>query len=99
MRPLVRPTLSLAFAACLVSGMLSCASRITEPDDPFATDDMGGVMQGRCPEVACGAGSRCFKGACVPDLGPCGGDDECQNDSFCDAGRCTPYGPRTKQSD
>jgi len=35
----------------------------------------------------------------VQDLGPCAVDDDCLGDSFCEQGRCIPYGPKTKLSD
>jgi len=40
---------------------------------------------------ACAAGQICWSGSCIPDI-PCGTDDDCQNDTYCQMGHCVPYG-------
>jgi hypothetical protein len=66
---------------------------------PDARTDAGGHADedaGSC-DVPCGGAccretQRCAHATCVPDLGPCAADDDCAGDSYCDGGRCTPYG-------
>ena len=46
----------------------------------------------------CGAGLTCYAGTCIPVQPPCKSDNDCQNDSYCDAAShaCVPYGPPGK---
>jgi hypothetical protein len=50
---------------------------------------------GACGDVCCEDGQVCHLAStqCVPDLGPCAGNDDCQDDSFCDDAQkiCVPY--------
>src|SRR5262249_7744210 len=32
-----------------------------------------------------------YDGQCIPNVS-CGSDDDCQNDTYCEMGRCVPYG-------
>jgi len=52
----------------------------------------------RCPGVPCPGGMLCHLGLCIPDQGSCQDDDHCINDSYCEKGRCLPYGIKTKTS-
>ncbi len=55
-----------------------------------------------CGAACCAAGERCTgEGVCASDLGPCAGDGDCLDDSYCHEGRCTPYGtpPRGDRND
>jgi hypothetical protein len=89
-------TASLILLLCLPG----CAPpRTGGVDDPGGGGADMATPAGSCPQVACPAGALCYKGACVPDRGPCTSDDDCQDDSFCDGGRCIPYGPRTRMND
>ncbi|MEZ4222794.1 MAG: FG-GAP-like repeat-containing protein [Polyangiaceae bacterium] len=59
---------------------------------------------GTCPTTPCASGKYCLLGQCVDDFGPCtvsadGKDDSCENDSYCENGKCIPYGSATKQND
>jgi hypothetical protein len=50
---------------------------------------------GACGDECCEADDVCLvaSGQCIPDLGPCATNDDCQDDSYCDAGQsiCAPY--------
>jgi len=45
-----------------------------------------------CGASCCGAGEICRFDSCVSDLGPCTTNDDCWGDSYCEEGRCVPYG-------
>jgi len=46
-----------------------------------------------CGSVCCAGDERCTgEGVCALDLGPCAGDGDCLDDSYCHELRCTPYG-------
>ncbi|HPH27295.1 MAG TPA: hypothetical protein PLA87_10640, partial [Pseudomonadota bacterium] len=46
--------------------------------------DMGGPDYKTCGAGAtCPLGYTCYKNRCVPDLGHCCKDDDCQNDTHC----------------
>jgi len=65
------------------------------PGSDSGADDGGAIEceDGRdaCAGECCDAGDRCAHGACIPDV-PCASNDECQEDSWCEDGACTPYG-------
>ena len=98
----------------LAVGVLSCDGDVMSGGDGATAGDAASsdgsanpgdgadkreAAPGSCPGTPCAKGSVCFKGACLPDLGPCKGDDDCINDSFCHQGRCVPYGPGVKLFD
>ncbi len=66
------------------------------PGSSASTPDSGRGGDGGC---SCPSGFVCHQGACVEDLGPCQSDDDCLGDSFCEAGRCVPYGAGTRTHD
>ena len=43
---------------------------------------------------ACPEGEACIDGECVAGEGPCTGDDECANDTYCEDGICLPWETR-----
>ena len=73
---------------CVALGDLGVVPDAELHDLGGADCDSGIVCEGVC----CGAGQRCAYRMCVVDLGPCATNDDCAGDSYCDAGRCTPYG-------
>ncbi|MBI4701004.1 MAG: hypothetical protein HY744_07575 [Deltaproteobacteria bacterium] len=53
----------------------------------------GGCPGAQCAEVCCEKGQFCALGtACAVEQAPCGNNDECWFDSYCEAGQCIPYG-------
>ncbi len=83
--------------------LLGCAARDLgidgeEGNQPGETED-GGSKPSKCPAAPCAAGSLCIDGSCIPTEGPCGTDEDCINDSYCEKGVCIPYGPKTRKND
>jgi len=61
--------------------------------DDGAAGDGGCAME--CGADCCSAEEVCVGGSrCAEDFGPCTGDDDCPNDSYCEPSlmRCIPYG-------
>ena len=84
---------------------LGCSARDLGTDDENGDGDgdadLGtGTGPGkRCPAMPCAAGTVCIDWSCIPTEGPCAGDEDCINDSYCEKGVCIPYGPKTRKSD
>lgn len=101
MRAWLLPRLCLVCLPWLI-GLGACkADRDGEEGDPSLS------MNTTCAaDSACGAGRRCEAGVCVADLGPCGTDDDCINDSYCACPpdvsgaqcRCVPWGKKPRGS-
>lgn len=55
----------------------------------------------QCQDVCCDEGKFCALGStCAVDQGACTGPDDCWFDSYCDGGKCIPYGlPPDKDRD
>lgn len=64
----------------------------TDAAEPDGGSDAGCALA--CGTDCCEETERCsaVTSECVTDLGPCADDGECLDDSYCDEGRCTPYG-------
>ncbi|MCK5800257.1 MAG: VCBS repeat-containing protein [Deltaproteobacteria bacterium] len=64
-------------------------------------DGVGPKMdhRGPCPGTPCPAGFVCHQGSCLLDGGACITDEDCLGDTYCDTGRCLPYGDKTKTFD
>ncbi|NMB74445.1 MAG: hypothetical protein GYA21_04870 [Myxococcales bacterium] len=62
------------------------------------SDSGGDPGPGHCPpdplcgSVCCAADELCLHDVCVKQAATCVTDGECQDDSYCDAGHCIPYG-------
>ncbi|MBW2703193.1 MAG: VCBS repeat-containing protein [Deltaproteobacteria bacterium] len=45
-----------------------------------------------CAGACCAIGQICRYDICIQNLGGCGDDGDCQEDTYCDDGACIPYG-------
>ena len=99
----MRAALVACLAAASLAGGCDCGSPKIQggPGRDAATnaDDAGHGRDGGfgddggpgCGWSGCAPGLRCAYGHCVPDV-PCDGAGECQDDAWCDAGACVPWG-------
>jgi hypothetical protein len=57
-----------------------------------ASVDAGDPAVVTCGAASCASGQECRFGACIDSAPPCTTDRDCQDDSFCNGGLCTPFG-------
>jgi len=62
--------------------------------DAGSDGSTGDCPDGRdyCGTVCCADTEICYSDSCIPDLGQCDNDSQCQEDSYCEGGLCIPYG-------
>ncbi|MGH7295926.1 MAG: hypothetical protein ACRELB_13375, partial [Polyangiaceae bacterium] len=61
-------------------------------DSPhFGDDGPGGNPQQTC-DAGCPNGTTCDFGVCLPPQPACVTNGDCQDDTYCSAGQCVPYG-------
>jgi len=60
--------------------------------DGFQLTEAGTCAGVTCNNVCCGKGQVCRFNTCVEKQGPCAGDKDCINDSYCYKGECIPWG-------
>ncbi|MFI5299376.1 MAG: hypothetical protein ACHREM_14880 [Polyangiales bacterium] len=98
-------SVAIALLASGCSGGGSTGTIGGGPDGAGTDADTGIGIQFETGETgACGFGcptnQYCYNGACIEQQPPCKTDDDCQNDTYCDATThtCIPYGPPGKTS-
>ena len=87
--------------------MLGCSGTTSvgpHPDGGSSDSGTGDGLQGGeqsapCPQTACAVDRLCHQGRCVEDHGPCAKDDDCQDDTYCEAGHCIGYVETGKSHD
>jgi len=68
---------------------------LTEAGLPFPDggSEAGPCQSGvSCGATCCGSGQFCAYSTCVDDQGACTADKDCLDDTYCDNGKCIPWG-------
>lgn len=99
--PLLAPLLLIFFAAGCSCGTVVVDQPPGSTDAGPGSSDAGPTPDGgdlpdaggpNCGSVFCEAPRVCRFDMCIDAPAPCTDDAECQNDSYCEAGECLPYG-------